>query len=1615
MHPHLMNVFRCSAVALILNAAGCGSRQESNETLGQSAQALTLPSAFSFENASEWSAAGLTLSSVTDHTEGNRSLSVPAQSYTVVASTPLQIGAVSGAQAQLDIRLPAPQQNPHWHGTLELALSAPSVGLYNAYQGQVSLQSFSPGSWATASFTLTADTVSRLAQGAQDLSVRVIVNVPSGNSAYLLDNLRLGGASGGVPGAPDTPSSGAELKLPHGYGPGDLALLAAGTLRLGDRVRVSSNVGGNTVIANVGSGRTELGVASRTDNVLSLPDVQVSQAAVVSGELQHVGVVTPQSTASIAKDVPLTALRTQALSVDVPAPPPGFHPGIGVEPDRPYGPLAPGAYPYLRVASRASLTLTSGSYSFEELALEPESRILFDDTAGPIYVRVGRSLILRGGLGAVGAPDPRLLWIFDGEGSVPVEAPLRGSLFAPRAAVKLATLADTAAEHRGAVLSRDIQLDPDVRFVKVGFRWLSTRVEVSPRSACLGQPVNVSVVSNAPSGTVQHYIDGVPGSSRLLQFDGSPGPRMVAVSTMRSGISETELVELEVRDCGSAAQLPRIATATTLKGPQHVQFAVSNPDAFGAGATYYWDFGDGTIERSSTPVVVHDYLASLSNSEPLVSFTPSVTVIRADGTAATASSTIGLWNQYAANRARGRLQPPTSATLTLDKATAQFSVEAMVSNLEQDSLRFTRRRVELMPCATSVASLRVIDDVIDFSVDGKQAASLSASFSAGSATATYCNLAIHLEGSAANGVPAWASAHVPLPDREQSYAVQGAAMKALLERAVSEGWVGETNVVSEEDLQRFVLEGRISETELADATENAVASSPLPKASGDTPVVGETCTRGASEPGYACVPSDTWKLEATPQILNAKKGDVILSRNQGFVGEMLLQADPRQQFDHTGIMVEDYARLRHSIAIDSRFEYFPRGVFGKPTEGFEEVVVKYAWPGTITQTVQEAFVTNFRAYDPDPESRKKSRYSVRAFVTKPMLSGNGRPLVYPQVVKPPPGYDDHVMSDGRTVRQALHAAAEAAKGIRGHYRFYAYTDGTIVQDPTRNAPALMRNVCDPVCPRGGTSCREADKVCQYRAVDNWSGGMGTVPTVCSVFIWEAMKQANITTLNQYTGPSACSDPARPFDPFDACEPVDARTADGLFFYSADKRKRGVHHLYKAIRNEAASKAGDLDWLVGGLTDTFDDIASQLSNCFVSDWCDQDAKDSERWEEPGVGRTVSPSDIALWDTPLQGGVLGHVEPLVFRSSRYEPEYVWQAVGSPGTAQVRVEVYDFDGNVVAGSQVTAGSASGVTDAQGRVSFTLSTEPHAVRALAFINSVAVEAHGTVTPLAARTVTLTLRLPQPEPEDRLVTIVSTHRVVDDEWSYDEIKTQAYVHNLRVGPGLSDKVTFSTCKDEVRVDVELSASYEAGSVKVSASQKLYEEVMCANDDHDGTSTPVEVTVASRSTGTLHSEVENDDEGSIGNTDRATLDLLIFVDPFYDDEPRGLHRVDISGTLHLVDDDWWDETRTVQISDTVTLHENQRFSTWSYQACVGDEVVGRVEADFILSPDGTVDVHTHYHLYEGTDCARSQGEDGEDHDFVLADGGSETVDVDLNNNGDDKADFHLTFEHRSIE
>ncbi len=58
--------------------------------------------------------------------------------------------------------------------------------------------------------------------------------------------------------------------------------------------------------------------------------------------------------------------------------------------------LAPGAYGNVSIKSRAVLTLVAGTYTMNSFAVEPQARIVFDDSEGPIYIHVRDMLTYRG-------------------------------------------------------------------------------------------------------------------------------------------------------------------------------------------------------------------------------------------------------------------------------------------------------------------------------------------------------------------------------------------------------------------------------------------------------------------------------------------------------------------------------------------------------------------------------------------------------------------------------------------------------------------------------------------------------------------------------------------------------------------------------------------------------------------------------------------------------------------------------------------------------------------------------------------------------------------------------------------------------------------------------------------------------------------------------------------------------------------------------------------------------------------------------------------------------------------------------------------------------------------
>ena len=115
-----------------------------------------------------------------------------AKGYVALRSSKLgTLGPSIGDIVSWDIKLPTQQANPWWFGTSQLYVEIPSLGMYNAFVGQVELTGLPPAQWRTLSLKLPDYVLGKLRGEYSDLVLTVVVNVPyNAPGSYLLDNLR---------------------------------------------------------------------------------------------------------------------------------------------------------------------------------------------------------------------------------------------------------------------------------------------------------------------------------------------------------------------------------------------------------------------------------------------------------------------------------------------------------------------------------------------------------------------------------------------------------------------------------------------------------------------------------------------------------------------------------------------------------------------------------------------------------------------------------------------------------------------------------------------------------------------------------------------------------------------------------------------------------------------------------------------------------------------------------------------------------------------------------------------------------------------------------------------------------------------------------------------------------------------------------------------------------------------------------------------------------------------------------------------------------------------------------------------------------------------------------
>jgi hypothetical protein len=857
---------------------------------------------------------------------------------------------------------------------------------------------------------------------------------------------------------------------------------------------------------------------------------------------------------------------------------------------------------------------------------------------------------------------------------------------------------------------------------------LIQNVELDPPALCSGDSSLVRVETSHPEGDknpVLVNINGLAGAERSLQFEGLPGPRLVNVSASTAeGYVDGGTWEVEVIDCGPVQPVARLSVGMNPYHPYLVDFLVDNAvDVAPEGTQYEWDFGDGLTETTSVPFVSHSYKEALLPERERVSFQAAVTLRLPDGTSLQAPKTVSIWNAYAGSRKHGLIQPLLTYDPELISSDAQLVGKYTLRNLEEAPIVFTRRRVDLQPCDPELDPDPASWEAISLMIEPGAALEDSLVLDAALVPEHVCSVELHLAGEFGPVDRVAADLYFEIKRDPLSFAqVTDPATLATLADVVERGLVEDPDLISDEELYQLSHAGMV-EMPLPGVSAAAPAqglTEEPPDCETDPLQIGCPCERGdvpddpsGSVGDISCQATEVF-ASFPAHLPNALKGDVILVGGCGFVGELLSVLD--QEYVHTGIMTRNYTEIAHSTSTEARADnhlVWPPHI--------DPAVLRYGWPGVIRSDVDAAFSAVHL------EDNYGDEYVLTDFNAEPARCP-GMEIVPPLVVKPPP-------DQAAAVRPLLWNAADLAREMAtpvdawnspdhdqwgtGNYRFFAYTDATIVDDSSFNYP-------------------------------------GDEPaTVCSAFVWHVLKSAGANL----EGPG--------LEPVEMADDWSHGGVDGLYHYPADKRLEAGRSMWDNV-HEAVMEMSLFDPLFDVVADG---IANQLVNCFASDQCDNEDTAHRDWEEnPGDGTTVSPDNILLWDPPtdedgdgvIDYGVYGHSERLVLRSGGYKRLYRWAP--SEGTGTVAGQVFYQDGTPAPGATVILDGRETVSGPGGQYEFL------AVPAGAYVveaqkqDETFLSASEPVTALADQKVKVDLVLLPPADEFRLVRATGIYALVDQE-----------------------------------------------------------------------------------------------------------------------------------------------------------------------------------------------------------------------------------------------------------
>jgi hypothetical protein len=195
-----------------------------------------------------------------------------------------------------------------------------------------------------------------------------------------------------------------------------------------------------------------------------------------------------------------------------------------------------------------------------------------------------------------------------------------------------------------------------------------------------------------PTGPVEIYIDGAPGTPQALQyFAVNPARKISIFAITPSRLQDRKEITISVQSCPEVTTTLELLHSRNPYRRDHVDFhAVLRG---GTARAYLWQFGDGTTATTREPFVSHDYSAAMEQQDKFSYFNATVT---ASGPGLVSARRIAVGSSFAMSRSMGFIQADVKHTLT---PTGQgFVVGYQIRNHHGAPITFSQYLKQYLPC-----------------------------------------------------------------------------------------------------------------------------------------------------------------------------------------------------------------------------------------------------------------------------------------------------------------------------------------------------------------------------------------------------------------------------------------------------------------------------------------------------------------------------------------------------------------------------------------------------------------------------------------------------------------------------------------------------------------------------------------------------------------------------------------------------------------------------------------------------------------------------------------------------------------------------------------------------